>query len=199
VLAKTLVIMETQTMGKTPTEMLEEEHHFIQKVVDAMTAVSERLEMGQEVEAEMLRNIVDFMRTFADKCHHGKEETHLFPVLERKGVPVRGCPLAVLMAEHQRGRALVTGLATAAETYVRDGPSAKKPLLESLRGITELYPDHIWKEDYLLFPMTNKILTSGEQKELYDKFEMVERAIGAGVHHRFEQLAEKLEQETQRP
>jgi len=199
VLAKTLVIMETQTMGKTPTEMLEEEHHFIQKVVDAMTAVSERLEMGQEVEAEMLRNIVDFMRTFADKCHHGKEETHLFPVLERKGVPVRGCPLAVLMAEHQRGRALVTGLATAAETYVRDGPSAKKPLLESLRGITELYPDHIWKEDYLLFPMTNKILTSGEQKELYDKFEMVERAIGAGVHHRFEQLAEKLKQETQRP
>lgn len=198
-LAKTLVIMETQTMGKTPTEMLEEEHHFIQKVVDAMTAVSERLEMGQEVEAEMLRNIVDFMRTFADKCHHGKEETHLFPVLERKGVPVRGCPLAVLMAEHQRGRALVTGLATAAETYVRDGPSAKKPLLESLRGITELYPDHIWKEDYLLFPMTNKILTSGEQKELYDKFEMVERAIGAGVHHRFEQLAEKLKQETQRP
>ena len=186
-------------MGKTPTEMLEEEHHFIQKVVGAMTAVSERLEMGQEVEAEMLRNIVDFMRTFADKCHHGKEETHLFPVLERKGVPVRGCPLAVLMAEHQRGRALVTGLATAAETYVRDGPSAKKPLLESLRGITELYPDHIWKEDYLLFPMTNKILTSGEQKELYDKFEMVERAIGAGVHHGLEQLAEKLEQETQRP
>ena len=185
-------------MGKTPTEILEEEHHFIQKVVAAMRAVSEKLETGQEVEAETLRNIVEFMRTFADKCHHGKEETHLFPLLERKGVPVRGCPLAVLMAEHQRGRALVTGLATATETYVGDGPSAKKPLLESLRGITELYPDHIWKEDYLLFPMTNKILSPEEQKELYDKFEMVESAIGAGVHHRFEQLAEKLERDTQK-
>jgi hemerythrin-like domain-containing protein len=189
---------EGTIMEKTPTEILEEEHHFIQKVVGAMAVIAERLEMGQEVEAETLRNIVEFMRTFADKCHHGKEETHLFPVLERKGVPVRGCPLAVLMAEHQRGRALVKGLATTAEAYVRDGPSAKKPLLENLRGITGLYPDHMWKEDYLLFPMTNKILTPGEQKELYDKFEMVERAIGAGVHHRFEQLAEKLKQETQR-
>jgi hemerythrin-like domain-containing protein len=163
-----------------------------------MAVIAERLEMGEEVDAETLQNIVEFMRIFADKCHHGKEETHLFPLLERKGVPVRGCPLAMLMAEHQRGRALVTGLATAAETYVRDGPSAKKPLLESLRGIAGLYPDHIWKEDYLLFPMTNKILTPGEQKELHDKFETVEKAIGTGVHHRFEQLAEKLEQEMQR-
>jgi hemerythrin-like domain-containing protein len=186
-------------LEKTPTEMLEEEHHFIQKVVGAMAVMAERLEMGEEVDTETLQKMVEFMRTFADKCHHGKEETHLFPVLERKGVPVHGCPLAVLMAEHQRGRALVAGLATAAETYVRDGPSAKKPLQESLRGITSLYPDHIWKEDYLLFPMTNKILTQEEQKELYDKFEMVERTIGAGVHHRFEQLAEKLEQKTQRP
>jgi len=198
-LAKIETIREANTMERRPTEMLEEEHHFIQKVVGAMAAVSERLEVGQEVDAETLQNIVEFMHTFADKCHHGKEETHLFPVLERKGVPAGGCPLAVLMAEHQRGRALVTGLATAAETYVRDGPSSKEPLLESLRGITGLYPDHIWKEDYLLFPMTNKILTPEEQKELYDKFEMVERAIGAGVHHRFEQLAEKLDQETQRP
>lgn len=191
-------IREANTMEKRPMEMLEAEHHVIQKVVGAMAAVTETLEVGQEVEAETLQNIVEFMRTFADKCHHGKEETHLFPVLKRKGVPVRGCPMAVLIAEHQRGRTLVTGLATAAETYARDGPSAKKSLLESLRSLTDLYPDHIWKENYLLFPMTNKILTPEEQKELHDKFETVEKAIGTGVHHRFEQLAEKLEQEMQR-
>jgi hemerythrin-like domain-containing protein len=86
-------------MERRPTEMLEEEHHFIQKVVGAMAAVSERLEVGQEVDAETLQNIVEFMRTFADKCHHGKEETHLFPLLESRGVPVRGCPLAVLIQE----------------------------------------------------------------------------------------------------
>lgn len=184
-------------MEKMPSEMLEEEHHFIQKVVGAMAILAERLETDHEVNTETLHSIVEFMRTFADRCHHGKEETHLFPVLERKGVPVRGCPMGVLIAEHQRGRALVTGLATAAETYAKGGPSAKKALVESLRGLTDLYPNHIWKEDYLLFPMTNKILSPEEQRQLHEKFEMVEKAIGMDVHQRFQQVAEKLERETQ--
>jgi len=93
----------------------------------------------------------------------------------------------------------VTGLANAAETYARDGPSAKKALLESLGSLTALYPTHIWKEDYFLFPMTNKILNEEEQKDLQEKFEMVEKAIGIDVHHRFELVAEKLEKKTQEP
>ncbi len=87
-------------MEKKPTEMLEAEHHVIQKVVGAMAV------LGQEVEAKTLQGIVEFMRTFADKCHHGKEEIHLFPALERKGVPARGCPVGALLHEHQQGRAL---------------------------------------------------------------------------------------------
>lgn len=184
-------------MQKLPTEILEVEHHFIQKVVAVMVALTEKLEAGQEVDPQKLRDMAEFMRTFADKCHHGKEETHLFPLLERKGVPVHGCPLAVLNAEHQRGRALVTGFAAATEKYVTDRAASRKSLLESLRGIAGLYPDHIWKEDYLLFPMTNKILNAEEQEELRAKFEIVEAAIGPNVHERFIRLAERLEQEAQ--
>lgn len=184
-------------MEKSPTEMLEEEHRVIQRVVGTMAVLAEELETAHEVEGETLRGIVEFMRTFADKCHHGKEETHLFPLLEKKGVPVRGCPVGALNAEHQTGRALVTKLAAAAESYASDGPSTTKTLTETLHALTQLYPGHIWKEDYLLFPMTNKILSPEEQKELFEKFEMVEKSIGADVHHRFEQLAEKLQKETQ--
>jgi hemerythrin-like domain-containing protein len=82
--------------------------------------------------------------------------------------------------------------------YIRGNSSAKGPLIESLRGLIELYPNHIWKEDYLLFPMTNKILSLEEQKELLVKFDMVEQAIGRDVHHRFAQLAEELGKRTQR-
>jgi hemerythrin-like domain-containing protein len=180
-------------MEQRPTEMLEEEHKVIQKVVSTIAVLTEELENGRDADAETLRNIVEFMRTFADKCHHGKEEAHLFTLLEKKGVPARGCPIAVLVAEHQRGRMLVTGLATAIETYRKEGASARKTLLDNLRGLMDLYPNHIWKEEYLLFPMTNKILDSQEQRELQEKFEMVEKDIGEDVHHRFEELAEKLE------
>jgi hemerythrin-like domain-containing protein len=190
--------MKTSPNAKMPTEILEEEHHFIQKVVGAMAVLAERLEQGETVGAEKLQRVVDFMRTFADKCHHAKEETHLFTLLEKRGVPVRGCPIAILTAEHQRGRALVSTLASATETYGKDMASAKKNLVETLKALTELYPGHIWKEDYLLFPMTNKVLSAEDQKELSEKFELVEKAIGADVHERFERFAEMLEQETQK-
>src|SRR5450756_1448791 len=128
-----------------------------------MAVLADRLETGQRVEPTTLQNMVEFMRTFADRCHHGKEETHLFPALERKGVPVRGCPMGVLVAEHQKGRSLVKALAEAVDAYAKGDSLATKPLLESLRGITELYPGHIWREDYLLFPLTNKVLQPQDQ------------------------------------
>ena len=190
--------MKTSLSAKIPTEILEEEHHFIQKVVGAMAVLAERLEQAETVDAEKLQRVVDFMRTFADKCHHAKEETHLFTLLEKRGAPVRGCPIAILTAEHQRGRALVSTLASATETYAKDMTSAKKNLVETLKALTELYPGHIWKEDYLLFPMTNKVLSAEDQKDLGEKFEMVEKTIGADVHERFERFAEMLEQETQK-
>ena len=91
-------------MGKTPTETLEEEHHYIQKVVGVMAVIAEKLEKGEATDAETLQKIVEFMRTFADKCHHTKEETHLFSLLEKRGIPVRGCPIGILTVEHERGR-----------------------------------------------------------------------------------------------
>lgn len=95
--------------------------------------------------------------------------------MERKGVPIRGCPIGILTVEHQRGRALVSALASAVETHAKNGEPATKSLIQALKSLTELYPGHIWKEDYLLFPMTNKILNSEDQNDLRQKFEMVEK------------------------
>ena len=185
-------------MSNKPTKVLEEEHHFIQKVVGAMAVLIETLETGKEVEQKTLQDIVEFMRIFADKCHHGKEETHLFPALEKKGVPMRGCPLGALIAEHQKGRALVSELAKATEAYTKGSSLATESLVKSLRALTDLYPNHIWKEEYLAFPMADKILSSEEQRDLYEKFEIVEKEIGLDVHRRFEQFAEELERKAQR-
>ena len=55
---------------------------------------------------------------------------------------------------------LVTGLAAATEIYSKEGTSAARLVLDILRGLMDLYPSHIWKEDYLLFPLTNKILSA---------------------------------------
>jgi hemerythrin-like domain-containing protein len=138
--------------GKSQMEMLEAEHHVIRKIVGAMAVLAEGLGAGQEPPVETLRNIVEFMRTFADKCHHGKEEAHLFPFLEKRGVPARGCPIGVLIHEYKRGRTLVAQLAQAIDAYVSGTVSARDSVTEPLRGLMELYPSHIWKEKYGCYP-----------------------------------------------
>ena len=179
-------------MKKRATQTLEEEHHIIQKVVGVMAILIEELDNGKKPEIEILRNLVEFMQIFADKCHHGKEESILFPLLESKGVPANGCPLGILIHEHQSGRKLVAELAEAAGVYGEGKPEGHDLLCASLRGLVNLYPNHIWKEDYLLFPMTDKILNKEEQRDLMEKFELVEKEIGLDVHRQFEQLAATL-------
>ena len=181
-------------MADNPTDILEAEHRVIEKVVAVAAVLTETLETGGAVEPETLQQVVAFMRNYADKCHHGKEEAELFPFLERRGVPMRGCPISAAdrraCSEPCAGnRALRRGCGARAAGDV----AAREALLTSLRGITTLYPNHIWKEDYLLFPMSNKVLSQEDQQELQERFRQVEERMGHGTHEHFEQVAADLE------
>lgn len=178
--------------NRKPTEELEHEHRIIQQVVGGMAMLIEKLESGKEIDPAVLTDLSEFMQTFGDRCHHGKEEQYLFKLLEKKGVPVSGCPLAVLLHEHEKGRSLMADLKLTSETYVRTPGAGRAALVGTLRRLIELYPAHIWKEDYLLFPMTEKLLSATEQEELSAQFAQHESEIGVDVHHGFEQLAGRI-------
>ena len=179
--------------AKKPTKVLEEEHRIIMKVVDAMAGMAGALEDGKQVAVHTLQSAVTFMRTYADKCHHGKEEGYLFPLLEARGVPATGCPLGALLHEHQTGRTLVGNLEESTQAYaVEDSPETRIKLAMVLRQLMKLYPDHIWKEDYLAFPMTNKVLSAEDQQSLGQKFAGVDTAIGQNVLSKQKAWAESL-------
>jgi hemerythrin-like domain-containing protein len=179
--------------GPTPVEMLEAEHRVIQKMVAAMSVLAERLDGGKDLDVPLLENIVEFLRTFADRCHHGKEEALLFPALERRGVPAHGCPIGGLIMEHQKGRVMVGELADAIRGYAAGESPARENLVKSLRALVAFYPSHIWKEDYLLFPLAGKVLTPEDQQELTEKFETVERELGLDVLEGFDKMVAELE------
>jgi len=78
------------------------------------------------------------------------------------------------------------------ELYRRLPSDGREGLIETLRKLIELYPSHIWKEDYLLFPMAEKLLSESEQKELSAQFARHEATIKADLHHGFERLAGRI-------
>jgi hemerythrin-like domain-containing protein len=174
-------------------EMLEAEHRVIQKMVAGMSVLADQLEGGEPVDVSLLESIVAFLRTFADRLHHGKEESFLFPALIRRGVPSQGCPIGGLTMEHQKGRVMVGELADAIRGYAAGEPPARENLVKSLRALVAFYPNHIWKEDYLLYPLAGKVLTPEDQQELMGKFETVERELGLDVHEGFDKVAADLE------
>jgi hemerythrin-like domain-containing protein len=59
-----------------------------------LNVACERLEKSEEVSPEIFKKAISFMRVFADRCHHGKEEETLFPLVEQRGVPRRVVPQA---------------------------------------------------------------------------------------------------------
>jgi hemerythrin-like domain-containing protein len=93
--------------------------------------------------------------------------------------------------DHQKGRLTVEDFAEAIGGYAKGESAARENLVKSLRVMTALYPNHIWKEDCLLFPMAGGVLTAEDQ--LAEKFEAVERDLGLKVLERFDRLASELE------
>lgn len=174
------------------TEALEREHKVIQKVVAVMAQLAAQLELRHTVAGDVLRDLLQFMRVFSEQCHHGKEESYFFPYLESKGVPSTGCPLAALKGEHAKARQLLDNLNSASAAYLADSEQGRLPLLDVLQSIVTLYPAHIWKEDYLLFPLADKILSEGDHGALLQQFEKAEQALGNHAQERFEQLANNM-------
>jgi hemerythrin-like domain-containing protein len=182
-----------------PTQVMDAEHRLIESVVKALGGVADGMERGQQADVAMLATAVEFLSVYADKLHHGKEETLFFPMLVKRGVPSQGCPIGGLNHEHEKGRALVRTLAEHASAYAQGRPGAKESLLEILPGILDLYQNHIWKEDAMVFPMADKVLTAADQTELTEKSDEVNRAVGLDVVARLETFAKSLATIAQAP
>ena len=178
-----------------PIVVLTHEHQFIKKVVAALGRLAPSADHAKQADPNTLRDIVRFMREFADRCHHAKEEDLLFPAMEEKGVPESGCPLGALRGEHEKGRALVTALAEATEALAARTPDAERAVAETVQEITELYTNHIWKEDKMVFPMVERLFSDDERAALFDRFEKAEEEIGAD-HEALASFANELDRKT---
>jgi hemerythrin-like domain-containing protein len=132
------------------------------------------------------------MRTFADKCHHAKEEDLLFPALVAAGFPETTGPVAVLKSEHAQARVCIGNLAAAIDVYYSDEPSGRAQIIAVVGCIAELYPQHIAKENNVLFPMAEQRLAAGELERLGNQFDAAERALGEETHHHWAAVAERL-------
>lgn len=179
-----------------PTEVLMQEHRLIERVLDALEEATIRLDRGEAVRPGFFLDTAGFLVGFADGCHHVKEERVLFEALGTAGLPPGGGPVAVMRAEHEQGRALVRALGEGARRLAGGDPAARKQVVAAARSYVALLRDHIGKEDEVLFPMANQVLSPEGQRQVLHGFERVEREeTDEGAHERFHALADRLVEE----
>ena len=176
--------------------MLRTEHEAILKMLAVTEEVARRLGEGKRVAPDVLGRLLEFFKLFADKCHHGKEEDLLFPLLEQKGMPRDGGPIGVMLGEHEQGRALIRQMSDAAEAYAKDPAGAGRRWAHAARGYTTLLESHIDKENNVLFRMAERMLSAEDQRDLAASFEKVEvEKLGPGTHERLHTVVEDLVKE----
>jgi hemerythrin-like domain-containing protein len=156
-------------------ESLSNDHRLIERMIAALDAAAVRLQDGEPIRPGFFVDAARFIRDFADGCHHRKEEGVLFKALEGHGLDPDSGPIGVMLYEHEEGRGHAKRLRGAADRLVAGDGSAVDDIVESARAYAELLRAHIYKEDHILFRMAEQMIPPGEQDDVMDAFERVER------------------------
>ncbi len=176
-----------------PITILMNEHRLIENVLGSLETCALEVEGGLALERALARDYATFLRGFADAWHHGKEEDILFRRMVERGFSAESGPVAVMLHEHREGRALVGAIHGVGEGTGDVTPAERSSFLEGSRGFIPLLRQHIQKEDNILYPMSERVLSSAEFETMLADFAAFEAKAGAdGTRDRLEALAARL-------
>ena len=170
------------------------EHDLILRMIRVVGAINKKLQAGEEVSVEDLRHVVDFIRNFADRCHHAKEEDLLFVRMQERGFSAEQGPVAVMLHEHTLGRNFVQGMEEGINEYEKGDQSAAAKIVHNAGSYAQLLSEHIHKENNILYPMANRVFSGEDQQFLEQEFKRVEKEkFGPEVQEKYLKMVQDLE------
>jgi len=167
------------------------EHRLIERMLDHIRKTLAGIKASNAVDPLFVDTAVDFIRTYADRTHHGKEEDILFRELEMRTLSdVDRRLMNELVEEHLFGRKLTGELVEANTRYRSGDASALAVIAGKLETLADFYPRHIAKEDKVFFPAARAYFTDEEDQALLDKFWEFDRQM---IHEKYKAVVGALE------
>lgn len=176
-----------------PTVPLKTEHGLIDQMAKLLRDEAIRIATKEELNPVFIDATVDFLRTYADSTHHGKEEDILFRDLKDRDLSAEDRQMMEeLIQEHVSARETVDELVEAREMYLQGGPEALDAVLRKIGNLVSLYHEHIKKEDNVFFPASMEYLTSFEQDAMLEEMWEFDREM---IHEKYRSVVERLKDE----
>jgi hemerythrin-like domain-containing protein len=175
------------------TDILSQEHRVIEQVLSCLEKLVTTDSAPTKFDWKSAGQILDFLKNFADRCHHGKEEEKLFPAMEARGFSPTAGPTAIMRFEHKKGRELMAVMSEAFHRGSKGDPTAFARFDKAAHDYVQLLRAHIHKEDSCLFPMANNFLKDADDAELVQQFDAIEHEPRfEGEHEKYLALADEL-------
>ncbi len=175
------------------TAVMVEEHRLILRMIDLVEKNTRLLEQGRFADWRFFLDAVDFIRNYADRFHHAKEEATLFTALIANGMPEQNSPVAAMLMEHDQGRAFVRGMEAAARKALA-GETGQVPILAgNAHGYVSLLRQHIDKEDNILYPLAERVLPAAVRPAMLEAYRRAEAEVAGDFTGHYRRMVEKYE------
>jgi hemerythrin-like domain-containing protein len=142
------------------------EHRLIERMFALMEKEVERIRAEKRANFEFIEIAIDFIRTYADRLHHGKEEDILFRDLKAKRLDEHHRKtMEELIEEHRWGRKKVKELVDANINYKEGDENTIEAITRCLQDLVNFYPQHIEKKTSIFSFQWTSFAGGGPYKE----------------------------------
>jgi hemerythrin-like domain-containing protein len=165
------------------------EHRLIEKMLASMMRHIDQVEKSKKVNPLIIDIAVDFVRTYADRTHHGKEEEILFRDLAKKDLTTELKKIMQeLLEEHVWGRKTTAALVAAKEKYLAGNNDELPQIIDLARQLGNFYPKHIEKEDKHFFYPCQEYFNKDEQEKMLAEFWEFDRKM---IHEKYNKVVDE--------
>ena len=174
-----------------PVGPLMTEHRLIERMIKLMDKELQRIKQENKADPDFIEIAADFLKSYADRFHHGKEEYILFRDLAKKKISEEHARIMdELIKEHMLGRNNVKKLIDAKEAYVKGNEVALNEIIKNMEILVKFYPTHIEKEDKQFFVPCTEYLTGQEKDSMLKEMREFDRNM---IHEKYTEVVEGYE------
>jgi hemerythrin-like domain-containing protein len=176
-------------------ELMVGEHRYIKRMLAVIRKYCYKILKGEQVRYEDFHRMIDFVRNYADKHHHGKEEIMLFNRMsEEMGAAAQKLVRHGMLVEHDLGRLHMQELEAAVKRVQEGDDEARLDVIANAVSYTHLLYRHIQKEDDVVFKYAQNNLAKATLEKINKEGEQFEQqAREDGVQERYLALLKELE------
>ena len=178
-----------QIASKNWSALLVADHETFDRVFDAVQRV---LQAPEPPSTQIIADAVEYFSSYIEGCHAHKEEDFLFPLMEQRGLPPGGGPLAIMRDEHRQSDRALAAFRAAALRYMGGDQSALADLRDAFGRYTGVLREHFWKETDILFPMAARLFRPEDDEAVRAGIKVAEAALGPDTRLRFVTLAQRI-------